>query len=574
MADITGYLKIISEANSGESVRDAIINCMRTINDDAAIKCTSLVITSADNITYKPGTGKAFRSVTVNIDGSGSSDPESTKTYEQLEITEATENQTFPPEGHEGVAYNKVVVNIDWESVLSHSDDFEEESHMTIIETDPTTGKKFWDPVMWRGKKYTARVWIDTDTGLPDYPGGGGGGTPGAPCNINFYRKDTGDLIESTVGTYGTPLSYSFTSEWAKNNSVIWSPDPFMGVTSNPMNCYGEVSTSVYSKGDTTSDSWEVICANKGGSKYGIGTIKNLILTGLPYDTHHGDGWIHEATLRSKTYNRTGGTPTSPATCTYPAKDVIGKTFKMIKIADGAEGTTSTWMCFLSKTLPSSLYPDLGDPFPLVAWQQYTQGGITNDEMDYYPTSYIHQFLNLCLLPAFPKCLRDSIRSVGTKTAMAQASNIMSEQRFSEPTEMQIGTWNGASCRLWIPSIGEWKGDPTLSHDEWKESAMAASFGVYDDIYESKGHDYGSHAVKGGFSMADIYNMLVDAGETNAAIPFFRTMIFSRNSNDGGFIGIIPDTNKGYMVPAKIGASPNGILWGDFQYRLPICFCL
>lgn len=570
MADITGYLKIISEANSGESVRDAIINCMRTINDDAAIKCTSLVITSADNITYKPGTGKAFRSVTVNIDGSGSSDPESTKTYEQLEITEATENQTFPPEGHEGVAYNKVVVNIDWEAVLSHSDDFEEESHMQFVETDPTTGKKYWDPVMWAGKKYTARVWIDTDLGLPDYPGGGGSGTPGAPCNINFYRKDTGDLIESTIGTYGTPLSYSFTSEWAKNNSVIWSPDPFMGVTSNPMNCYGEVSTSVYSKGETTTDSWEVICS-KQGKGYPVGTVKNLVLNGSPYDESHGDGWIHEAVLRSKTYNRTGGTPVSPATYTYTAKDAIGKTFKMIKIADEADGTNSTWMCFLSKTLPSNLYPS--SP-PLIEWQQYTQDGIVNDEMDYYPTSYIHQFLNLCLLPAFPKCLRDSIRSVGTKTVMAQASTVVSGQEFSEPTEVQIGTWNGASCRLWIPSIGEWKGDPTLSHDEWKEAAIAAGFNVHDNIYESKGFNYGANAVKGGFSMADIYNMLIAAGESNISIPFFRTMLFATGGNHASFIGITPDTVKGYMVPSEIVASPNGILWGDFQYRLPICFCL
>ena len=82
MAETKNYADIIRSANSGETVRDAIIRCMQEINADAAVKAKNLLITTTENKTYRAGTGYAFKNVTVNIDQEGESDPNKTYRFE------------------------------------------------------------------------------------------------------------------------------------------------------------------------------------------------------------------------------------------------------------------------------------------------------------------------------------------------------------------------------------------------------------------------------------------------------------------------------------------------------------
>ena len=102
MADISGYLNNIRSAESGETVRDSIIQCLNKINNDNPNKTKPLNVTA--NGTYTSETGFSYNPVTVNVPAGGASN----YTFEELEVTE---NGEYEPE-EDNTMYKKVTVNV------------------------------------------------------------------------------------------------------------------------------------------------------------------------------------------------------------------------------------------------------------------------------------------------------------------------------------------------------------------------------------------------------------------------------------------------------------------------------
>lgn len=442
MADIKGYLKTINEGKSGETVRDAIVNCMRDINEDGAVKKASLVITKPDNVTYKPGKGKAFSSVTVNITG-GESDPNKTIHYETLNVTELTENGTYPKEEQPDTYYDKVVVDIDWDSV-QHPSNLGEEADMINYETDES-GNKYWD-ASFAGYDYVKRIWIPNSVaaGLPggDYPGAGGAG----PFKVDFYDrpKSAGSphLIKSVTVERGGDAAVLYNSDnkpLPSYGGTFAGWDPPVNAVYSSMKTYARYTSSPMS-GDPTqiTDSWEQIVADSDHSKY-LG--KFAFLEVKDYNT---EGMIllpENQLYRSKVATQNNPDPTHPTDFHYMTLNNPSTKFmiKMQCVALGESGSKSTWLAM--NPLPSRWVMDNDSAI--------IEPGVVKDYYgsDDWNSSYMHQFFEKCLIAGIPEVVKTHIKEV-TKWSwgVAQYSPIVGDNSF---------VVKSSGCKLWIPSVGE-----------------------------------------------------------------------------------------------------------------------
>lgn len=498
MADIAGYLDIISKATAGESVRDAIINCMRAINADAAVKPTSLIIKKADNVTYKPGVGKAFKSVTVNIDDSGTSDPEKTITYQTLTVDNTTENGTYPPDGEEDVAYNQVVVEIDWEALIRDSV-LGEEAHVTSLEVDPTTKAKYWDASM-AGYDYVKRIWIDTDTGLPTYgPGGSPGGYgPGDGKYKCTFNNRLGAKVFSIDVPAGTDLMSYYDDkgncigdkiEAIKNDAPTgkifqyWKGLPtgckVTAVTSNftatPYYDYDSAGGSIGGKG------WAEVLKNS--KDYAIGetiTLTTLSNITIPEKRIYGSAIVDELGNKSCLH--------LPAH-TWTGAETFTWVFQIV--AHGAYGTDTT---FLAKNPIGKSISDIAN----ICGGSFEHGG--RWQASAYGTEDITMSVSYKLLEylyeMFPTVVKSHIQSVDVKQYGLANANTPLQTVIDNMNDM-ISVQNKRSQNLWLPSVSELytlsapicdnqyvnydeNGDPTDEAPSWHWHDE--SFFKYDEI--------------------------------------------------------------------------------------------
>jgi hypothetical protein len=397
MADISGYLKIISGASSGEAVRDAIVNCMRAINSDAAIKVTSLLITKADNVTYKAGVGQAYKNVTVNISGSGESDPEKTYKFASCTVTEGTGNGTITPTDlgyDENTYFDKVEVAIDWESIM-HPANLGEEATMSYTLTDSNSGKKYWDASA-AGYDYVKRIWVDTNVGnLPDYPGGSTSGGV-KRYTVNYYTsKDLTDCfykVDCDEGRSPDEPSKNTPRYPTGTGNLVWMPQ--CAVTSDPKTQirYPSFEDPTISDEDIY-DSWKDIINNEhgsGGRYYPLGSRKYVSWSASIPFTHDKavfdyDWATHIPSTGSYTFN-----------C-----DIL-----FIKVAIGESSSSSTWLGIPSNTVfyPSHIRSTYTDsPNDAICWEK--------DYVDVHRDWLNKTFYNY-VIPSTSDCpLRQNIRS-------------------------------------------------------------------------------------------------------------------------------------------------------------------
>ena len=287
-------LDIIRNANSGESVRDAIIKCMRDINAESAIRALNLLITKADNVTHTAPSGFAFKNVTVNIDGEGESDPDKTYIYKELAITNQEDNGEYPPPDEPNTAYNRVIVKIEDDGITGGIAD---EATMTYTTTDPTTGQKYWDVRTDEGYTAAKRIWIGTglNLGLPDYPGGPAT-TPGSttgPFVVTFYNEAGRAIVsvpevpyDGSVYTTDPEINTKLEGKYAKT----YKGQPFSNWIGGDLN---HVTSNLTMKPNytfqtppgTISKSWTEIMKNK-GADIGIGSTIQVVMD-EPVDLAH-----------------------------------------------------------------------------------------------------------------------------------------------------------------------------------------------------------------------------------------------------------------------------------------------
>lgn len=463
---IENYLKVIRTANSGETVRDAIINCMRDINADSAIRSTNLVITSADNVTHTAPKGYAFKNVTVNINNEGTNDPSNTYRYEELSVTLGTPNGTYPPESQENVAYSKVIVELDQDAISSTI--VGEEATMTYTQTDPTTGKKFWMPQFDSDYEAVKLVWIGSGSGvnLPDYPyapgSGGGQGGENGPYVVTFYNeKGTQILSVKNVPKYGSVYTTepNILSLLAGRYAGEYNGKLFSGWTCSGGGSLEYVTSNITAKPNytfqtpagTIEKSWNEIMLNK-GADLGIGSTIQLI--------------SEEATIPAMNLSSYATCYESGdhATALFPSKHVSGGAFnvQLMVVAHGEGGTTTTFLATngLINSFLYSIYDftnEVGFMPQGESHNPYIRN--TNYGCDDMVGCIYYKILTKAIYYLMPDILKDNIKQCSTKSHYGLTSSSIDirkvRQQSAQPWTSNI---TRGGDKIWLPSYGELRG--------------------------------------------------------------------------------------------------------------------
>lgn len=242
MAQIQQYLDTIRTAESGENVRDAIVQALDKIHGDNPVTVTQRTAKmpqSGDLVINAEG-GTAYDQITVHpADGSQGS----------MTLTEltATENKEYIPDDNE--YYSKVTVDVPQLNNDIMEDVFEvTENNVTIYATE-------------EGFDGFSAIHVN----ISNIPVSG-------QFTVRFF-DESGNLIGTVLvpaygsaeftGTYPTSPLGPFTG---------WNPEP-VNVTRN-MDCYPKFGQVIIDPTEITDD-WTVIC-QKRGSGYPLGSHKLL----------------------------------------------------------------------------------------------------------------------------------------------------------------------------------------------------------------------------------------------------------------------------------------------------------
>ena len=293
MAQIQQYLDTIRTAESGENVRDAIVQALDKIHGDNPVTVTQRTAKmpqSGDLIINAEG-GTAYDQVTVHpADGSKGA----------MTLTEltATENREYIPDDNE--YYSKVTVDVPQLNNDIMEDVFEvTENNVTIYAAE-------------EGFDGFSAIHVN----ISNIPVGGS-------FEVQFYDTDGVTLLQTQlVPAYGSahfdPRD-GYPVDPAGKSFVGWNPDP-SNVTKN-MKCYPRFVDQSVAVGEIP-DGWEVICA-RNGAGYPIGSYKFLAY--------------------GATYNKSELEPIFPTTITDETWTFETRAL-MVKVAEGEDGSTSTWL--------------------------------------------------------------------------------------------------------------------------------------------------------------------------------------------------------------------------------------
>lgn len=254
-------------------------------------------------------------------------------------------------------------------------------------------------------------------------PGGGGGG----PFTVRFINDN--QILQEVTVPYGGRAEYNTAigipvSPVQGQTFVGWNPSPDYVTTD--MNCYAKFKEKTISIGEIT-DGWDVICANK-GEPYPLGSYKTL---------SYGAEITKQEVIDSF----------APYTCITPnfgqlaSNGVIGMTFdfRAVKVAEGEDGTVSTWIMAPIKVAGSptdqpTSYWNLNGILDL----RQGNGGANYTYMQYGGRG----FLNGPFFDHFSPMFRQVIKPV---TKWTQYST-----RSSAPWNVQA-----TEEKIWVPSVKE-----------------------------------------------------------------------------------------------------------------------
>lgn len=287
----------------------------------------------------------------------------------------------------------------------------------------------------------------------------------GGPYTVRFY-DDNGDLIQTdaNVPQYGT--AHCTLLDGSILNGLYfkgWNPSP-TSVVQN-LDCY-PVRGDYVIRHEETHDSWETICAD-GGAHYPLGTYKALNITvPAPEDILHE---LHGVYINGNTYD---------ADYTYSDIRSIIVTMDMVKVAEGEDGSKSSWISTGTvgfgyakvcprynanvNTFADYYYYDRGDGVRVQ----------TLVNMDWY-TSFLRKYMHENFMQAMPSILTTTIKEV-TKTyaswGTAPSSGVYGSTKVDK-TSLD---------KIWVPSMKE-------LHTMF---AAASNYSDYSGTEEFDGIDY------------------------------------------------------------------------------------
>lgn len=511
MADISGYLNNIRSAESGETVRDSIIQCLNKINNDNPNKTKPLNVTA--NGTYTSETGYSYNPVTVNVPAGGASN----YTFEELEVTE---NGEYEPE-EDNTMYKKVTVN-----VPQLANDLAPDGY-TITQNGE------YDPLL-DGYDGYGKIIVNVNEATGE-----------GPFTVTFYGPDKVTPIKTeTVVKYGsaecTALDgTTYQGQWFKG----WNPPP-TGVTRD-LKCY-PVYGDIIIDPTEIQDDWETICA-KAGADYPIGAHKSLYIE-VPEQY-----WVWNDPAHPETPTRT-----IDGKICVPRGDInnfvniarTGYLLDFVKVAQGESGSTSTW---LTKGLTyanvsnsrQALYIGSGNRNDNAApgWGDTSNYYFVVDRFD-WGNSAIRLYLNEKFLPSMPQCLQNSIKAV-TKTYYGAMS-----YRDMWPST----AFKQSSDRIWIPSMSELK---SVLNSKTLTQAYPVELSTFQNLLATEpGVDYTANYDELGFTYFN---------DENQGIVLRDYCNGFYNTNDGP---------GAYQLMPAAGGESIGVRYSLFAQYFAIGFCL
>lgn len=441
MSKIQPYLDIIKNEPSGESVRDAIINCMKIINADSMIETLHKEITVTDatlpfSRSYTAGDGKAWHQITINL--SSDSEASSTMTFAEFEVNDDTVNGTYTPENM-GLAantyWNKINVN-----VLRR---YEGVGDVAIIEDclyDEELGMSYWEAEP-HGYNPVSKVYFSNEYQLPKTPV-----DPINPTNktytVNFY-SESGTLIQQINDIkYGDDASYYFSGtipEKPGYHFLTWKPDVTY-VTHN-VKTYATYVKAEPSPSSAPYNDWEELCADR-GAKAAIGSIMSYDITSTKT--------VPETDLKSEILDNNG----NPIVWTIPQSYIstLGSLAFMKVDDEGAgNGSTSTWLS--TTPLRMNIGGDNFDNKVLATLANQLSADSPNDPMrGDYRQSILNKFLNEFVFKLLDPCLQSTIKNVQkVQYGIANVNETGSDLYSINPTSIQVSSM----FKLWLPSMME-----------------------------------------------------------------------------------------------------------------------
>lgn len=314
--NIDQYLNTIKTAESGESVRDAVINALKNIHNDTPITNITHghgIMPERGSRTFEPPAGTVWDSFTA--------DPASGSTQAQvIKELEVTQNDTYE---EDNVLYNKVVVKVP---------QTDKDICQEVFEI--TENNREYDPMLEGGWDGFGKIKVN----ISSIPVSG-------QFTVKFYGPDRTTVIDTQlVDAYGyascTKLDGTI---YLGQNFKGWNPSP-SNVTRD-LNCYPVYGDYIIDPGEIQ-ETWEQICAD-GGAHVPIGGYKNLVI-----NVYANRDWNDPLAIVKWRSSLSWADE-------YDTKIIAGSDnqlvfsypYYMVKVAEGEDGTHSTWISTGAATL-------------------------------------------------------------------------------------------------------------------------------------------------------------------------------------------------------------------------------
>jgi hypothetical protein len=252
-------------------------------------------------------------------------------------------------------------------------------------------------------------------------PGGGGGG----PFTVRFFADDGQTILKTDANVpYGGSASCTLLDGTVVGGQYFkgWNPAPTN--VKEDINCYPVRGDYIIDAGEIA-DSWETICAD-GGAHYPFGSYKGVQL-------------IVPAATRVFTRANSDGTMFDYSVTIPNATQQI----KMIKVAEGEDGSNSTWLSEPFMLFNGDYVRDLSKNFN--DYVRNNSGGSIKMWSD-WANSALKELLNNEILALMPYPLPDRIREV-TKVQ----KGLINYYQGSNPQNVERESLD----KIWVPSIKE-----------------------------------------------------------------------------------------------------------------------
>lgn len=334
MAEIGTFLDIIRNGSDGDAVRDAIINCMEQINKDSKWIIKDKVISGKvsqlnSGSPYVAAAGTAWKRVTLEIqDDSGEPVTPSTVQKHDFVVDNNTANGEYTAKELFGdnSEFGTVQVNLDfsdtWEQIADNisisTNDLDSATNTFHAETKGYAAVRSItftnvDAAAARGGKVIAG-------GVTVYP-------------ITFVDSPSGELIAQKDIPENSTITCDIPDEIKRKHAgetfIGWSGG---GRATSEATVQAQWGNPIISK-EEIRDNWDTIVANRGGAKYSLGSYRAIEVTNfeIPYSA--------DLSCFPDFYDYVTDI-VIPNTGSY----TYSMTTEMIKIGQGEDGSTSTWL--------------------------------------------------------------------------------------------------------------------------------------------------------------------------------------------------------------------------------------